>query len=50
MNDDVKTAIDEIANAMQAISLLSTHLRQDLGSQRNMRLISRGQPLALFAR
>jgi len=29
MNDDVKTAIDEIANAMQVINLLSTRLRQD---------------------
>ena len=31
MNDDVKAAIDEIANAMQVINLLSTRLRQDLG-------------------
>ena len=31
MNDDVKTAIDEIANALQVINLLSTRLRQDLG-------------------
>lgn len=31
MNDDVKVAIDEIANAMQVINLLSTRLRQDLG-------------------
>ena len=31
MDDDVKTAIDEIANAMQVINLLSTRLRQDLG-------------------
>lgn len=30
MNDEVKTAIDEIANAMQVINLLSTRLRQDL--------------------
>ena len=29
MNDDVKTAIEEIANAMQVINLLSTRLRQD---------------------
>ena len=31
MNEDEKTAIDEIANAMQVINLLSTRLRQDLG-------------------
>ena len=31
MNDDVKTAIDEIANSLQVINLLSTRLRQDLG-------------------
>jgi len=31
MNEDVKAAIDEIANAMQVINLLSTRLRQDLG-------------------
>ena len=31
MDDDVKAAIDEIANAMQVINLLSTRLRQDLG-------------------
>ena len=31
MEDDVKTAIDEIANAMQVINLLSTRLRQELG-------------------
>jgi hypothetical protein len=31
MNDDVKAAIDEIANALQVISLLSTRLRRDLG-------------------
>ena len=31
MNNDVKAAIDEIANAMQVINLLSTRLRQDLG-------------------
>lgn len=31
MDDDVKTAIDEIANAIQVINLLSTRLRQDLG-------------------
>jgi hypothetical protein len=31
MDDDVKTAIDAIANALQVISLLSTRLRKDLG-------------------
>jgi hypothetical protein len=31
MNEDVKTAIDEIANSLQVINLLSTRLRQDLG-------------------
>ena len=31
MDDDVKAAIDEIANAVQVINLLSTRLRQDLG-------------------
>ncbi len=31
MNDDVKRAIDQIANALQVINLLSTRLRQDLG-------------------
>ena len=32
MDDDVKAAIDEIANAMQVINLLSTRLRQDIGA------------------
>lgn len=31
MNDNEKAAIDEIANALQVINLLSTRLRQDLG-------------------
>jgi hypothetical protein len=31
MNNDVKATIDEIANALQVINLLSTRLRQDLG-------------------
>jgi hypothetical protein len=31
MNDDMKAAIDEIANSLQVINLLSTRLRQDLG-------------------
>ena len=31
VNDDEKAAIDEIANSLQVINLLSTQLRQDLG-------------------
>lgn len=31
MDDDLKDAIDEIANSLQTVSLLSTRLRQDLG-------------------
>ncbi len=31
MNDDVNGAIDEVANSLQVINLLSTRLRQDLG-------------------
>jgi hypothetical protein len=31
MDDDVKAAIDEIANSLQVINLLSTRVRQDLG-------------------
>jgi len=31
MNEDVKAAIDEIANSLQVINVLSTRLRQDLG-------------------
>jgi hypothetical protein len=31
MNAEEKRAIDEIANALQTINLLSTRLRQDLG-------------------
>ena len=31
MNDDVKAAIDEIANSLQVMNLLSTRLRQNLG-------------------
>ena len=31
MNENEKAAIDEIANALQVINLLSTRLRQDLG-------------------
>ena len=31
MNEEEKVAIDQIANALQVINLLSTRLRQDLG-------------------
>lgn len=31
MNDDVKQVIDQVANALQVINLLSTRLRRDLG-------------------
>jgi hypothetical protein len=31
MDNDAKAAIDEIANSLQVINLLSTRLRQDLG-------------------
>jgi hypothetical protein len=31
MNEDVKAAIDEVANSLQVINVLSTRLRQDLG-------------------
>ena len=31
MDDNVKAAIDEIANSLQVINLLSTRLRQELG-------------------
>ena len=31
MNEDVKAAIDEIANSLQVINVLSTRLRHDLG-------------------
>ena len=31
MDDNLRTAIDEIANALQVINLWSTRLRQDLG-------------------
>ncbi len=56
MDDDVKAAIDEIANSLQVINLLSTRLRQDLGESaqhaidlegaaaRAMRAIKRLQP------
>lgn len=32
MNDDVKAAIDELANSLQVINLMSTRLRQELGA------------------
>jgi hypothetical protein len=31
MNEEAKVAIDQIANALQVINLLSTRLRRDLG-------------------
>ncbi len=31
MSDDLKTAIDQLANSLQTITLLSTQLRRDLG-------------------
>ena len=31
MPDDMKAAIDQIANSLQTITLLSTQLRRDLG-------------------
>ena len=31
MDDDVKHVIDQVANALQVINLLSTRLRRDLG-------------------
>ena len=31
MPDDLKTAIDQIANSLQTVTLLSTQLRRDLG-------------------
>jgi ABC-type transporter Mla subunit MlaD len=31
MPDDVKTAIDQLANSLQTVTLLSTQLRRDLG-------------------
>ena len=31
MNDDIKAAIDQIANSLQTVTLLSTRLRRDLG-------------------
>jgi ABC-type transporter Mla subunit MlaD len=31
MSDDLKTAIDQLANSLQTVTLLSTQLRRDLG-------------------
>ena len=31
MEDDLKEAIDQIANSLQTVTLLSTRLRRDLG-------------------
>jgi hypothetical protein len=31
MNDDVKNTIDQLANSLQTVTLLSTRLRRDLG-------------------
>jgi hypothetical protein len=31
MPDDLKTAIDQLANSLQTVTLLSTQLRRDLG-------------------
>ena len=50
MNDDVKAAIDEIANAMQVINLCRRACDRTSANQRNTRLISRGQQPGLFAR
>jgi hypothetical protein len=32
MPDDMKAAIDQIANSLQTVTLLSTQLRRDLGN------------------
>ena len=31
MSDDLKAAIDQLANSLQTVTLLSTQLRRDLG-------------------
>ena len=31
MNDDIKNTIDQLANSLQTITLLSTRLRRELG-------------------
>ena len=31
MADDIKETIDQLANSLQTVTLLSTHLRQQLG-------------------
>jgi hypothetical protein len=45
LNDDEKAAIDEIANALQVINLLSTRLRQDLGESAQQAI--RAAPVAM---
>jgi len=32
MNDDVKDTIDQLANSLQTVTLLSTQLRRELGN------------------
>ena len=32
MNDDIKDTIDQLANSLQTVTLLSTQLRRELGS------------------
>ena len=32
MNDDIKDTIDQLANSLQTVTLLSTQLRRDLGN------------------
>ena len=32
MNDDIKETIDQLANSLQTVTLLSTQLRRDLGN------------------
>ena len=32
MNDDVKATIDQLANSLQTVTLLSTQLRRELGN------------------
>ena len=32
MNDDIKDTIDQLANSLQSVTLLSTQLRRELGN------------------
>ena len=32
MNDDIKQTIDQLANSLQTVTLLSTQLRRELGN------------------